>query len=64
MWSLLHPDAHSTGEGEFIHFEQTKFGALKFSGYSSSTAQLEHSWYNPDTTLTIPMWPPFASLFS
>ena len=53
MWSLLHPDAQQPwkGEGEFIHFEQTKFGALKFSGYSSSTAQLEHSWYNPDTTL-------------
>jgi len=53
MWSLLHPDAQQLwkGEGEFIHFEQTKFGALKFSSYSSSTVQLEHSWYNPDTTL-------------
>ena len=53
MWSLLHPNAQQSwqGEGDFIHFEQTKFGALKFSGYSSSTAQLEHSWYNPDTAL-------------
>ena len=52
MWSLLHPDAQKMWqrEGDFIHFEQTKFGAMKFSGYTTSDVQLEHPWHNPDTT--------------
>ena len=54
MWSMLHPDAQRSwqGESDFIHFEQTKFGAMKFSGYSSSPVRLEPSWHSSDTTLT------------
>ena len=46
MWSMLHPDAQQAWQGEedFVHFEQLKFGALKFTTYKDTTARIQSSW--------------------
>lgn len=56
MWSMLHPDARESWQGEkdFIHFEQAKFGSVKFIKYSTSPITIAYSWRNPDTTLVYP----------
>ncbi len=56
MWSMLHPDAQKSWQGEtdFIHFEQAKFGSLKFMSYTLSTANIQPSWLDPDTTQVYP----------
>lgn len=52
LWSMLSPDAQGLwqNEQEFIHFEQTKFGALTFQKYSLSQAVISKPWLDPDTT--------------
>jgi peptidoglycan/xylan/chitin deacetylase (PgdA/CDA1 family) len=52
MWSLLHPDAQKSwqGEGDFLHFEQAKFGSITFVSYSQSPLKIMSSWRDPDTT--------------
>ncbi len=56
MWSLLAPDAQQLwrGEKDFIHFEQAKFGSLKFVSYKESSAQIQNTWLDPDTTQSYP----------
>jgi peptidoglycan/xylan/chitin deacetylase (PgdA/CDA1 family) len=52
MWLMLSPDAQRLWQGEkdFIHFEQAKFGSLKLSAFSDSSAQMHNTWLDPDTT--------------
>jgi peptidoglycan/xylan/chitin deacetylase (PgdA/CDA1 family) len=52
MWSILSPDAQQLwrGEKDFIHFERAKFDSLKFTSLSDSSAQMQYSWRDPDTT--------------
>ncbi len=52
MWSMLAPDAQQLWQGEkdFIHFEQAKFGSLRFIAYQHTSAQIENGWIDPDTT--------------
>ena len=52
MWWMLAPDAQQLwqGENDFIHFEQAKFGALKFVAYTDTPAQIQLPWRDPDTT--------------
>ena len=52
MWWMLDPDAQMSWQGEqdFMHFEQAKFGALKFISYKMSAASVQQSWLDPDTT--------------
>ena len=56
MWSMLHPDAQKSWQGEtdFLHFEQAKFGSLNFISYTASTANIQQSWLDPDTTQVYP----------
>ena len=56
MWSMLHPDAQKSWQGEtdFIHFEQAKFGSMKFMSYTASTASIQQPWLDPDTTQVYP----------
>jgi peptidoglycan/xylan/chitin deacetylase (PgdA/CDA1 family) len=56
MWSMLHPDAQQAWQGEkdFVHFEQVKFGALKFTAYKDTAARIQSSWLDPNNTLTYP----------
>ncbi len=56
MWSLLHPDARQSWQGEqdFLHVEQAKFGSIMFISYSQSTPRIVYSWRNPDTTQIYP----------
>lgn len=56
MWSMLSPDAQQLWQGEedFLHFEQAKFGSLKFLSYAASPSQVQKAWPNPDTTQTYP----------
>ncbi len=51
MWSMLAPDAQQLWQGEkdFIHFEQAKFGSLRFIAYQLTSAQIEYSWLDPHT---------------
>ncbi len=52
MWLMLSPDAQQLWQGEkdFIHFEQAKFGSLKLTAFSASSAQMHNTWLDPDTT--------------
>lgn len=52
LWPMLSPDAQKLWQGEkdFIHFENTKFGLLQLTSFSSSTAQMHNTWLDPDTT--------------
>ncbi|HLI08550.1 MAG TPA: polysaccharide deacetylase family protein [Ktedonobacteraceae bacterium] len=52
MWNLLSPDAQKTWQGEqdFVHFEQSKFGAVILKSYSASLPVIESNWRDPDTT--------------
>ena len=52
MWSMLTPAAQQLWQGkkDFIHFEQAKFGSLKFITYKDTPAQIQSSWLDPDTT--------------
>src|SRR6266487_785809 len=52
MWLMLSPDAQQLwqGEKEFNHFEQAKFGSLKLTAFSDSSAQMHYTWLDPDTT--------------
>lgn len=52
MWPMLSPDDQHLWQGEkdFIHFEKAKFGSLKFTSFSDSSAQMQYSWRDPDTT--------------
>src|SRR5690349_20889155 len=52
MWSMLAPDAQKSWQGQkdFIQFEKAKFGALKFISFKASTAGVQQSWLDPDTT--------------
>ncbi|HEX6477706.1 MAG TPA: polysaccharide deacetylase family protein [Ktedonobacteraceae bacterium] len=54
MWSMLSPEAQQSwqNENDFLHFEQAKFGSLKFIRYENSPPQMQHSWLDPDTTQT------------
>lgn len=57
MWSMLSPDAQRLfqGEQDFARFEQAKFGAITFSSFQASVAQLQQPWLDPDTTLIYPI---------
>jgi peptidoglycan/xylan/chitin deacetylase (PgdA/CDA1 family) len=52
MWLMLSPDSQKLWQGEkdFIHFERAKFGSLIFTSFSDSSAQVYHTWRDPDTT--------------
>ncbi len=52
MWLMLSPDAQQLWQGEkdFIHFEQAKFGSLKLTAFSDSSAQMYNTWLDRDTT--------------
>ena len=52
MWSMLTPAAQQLWQGkkDFIHFEQAKFGSLKFIIYKVTPTQIQSSWLDPDTT--------------
>ena len=52
MWLMLSPDAQQLWQGkkDFNHFEQAKFGSLKLSAFSHSSAQMHNTWLDPDTT--------------
>jgi peptidoglycan/xylan/chitin deacetylase (PgdA/CDA1 family) len=52
MWLMLSPDSQQLWQGEkdFIHFEQAKFGSLKLTAFSDSSAQMHNIWLDPDTT--------------
>ena len=56
MWSMLAPAAQQVWQGEkdFIHFEQAKFGALKFVSFKETPAQMQLSWLDPETTQVYP----------
>jgi len=51
MWLMLSPDAQQLWQGkkDFNHFEQAKFGSLKLSAFSHSSAQMHNTWLDPDT---------------
>ncbi len=52
LWLMLSPDAQGLWQGEqdFVHFEQTKFGALTLQSYSLGQAVTSTPWLDPDTT--------------
>src|SRR5258708_30045648 len=52
MWSMLTPAAQQLWQGkkDFIHFEQAKFGSLKFIIYKVTPTQIQSSWLDPNTT--------------
>lgn len=52
MWSMLSPDGQQLWQGEkdFIHFEQAKYGSLIFTSFHDGSAQVQHTWRDPDTT--------------
>jgi peptidoglycan/xylan/chitin deacetylase (PgdA/CDA1 family) len=56
MWSLLHPDARQSWQGEqdFLHVEQAKFAALTLQSYRLSPPRIVSSWRDPDTTKVYP----------
>jgi peptidoglycan/xylan/chitin deacetylase (PgdA/CDA1 family) len=56
MWLLLAPDARAVwaGEQDFVHFEQTKFGALTLQRYTPGQAEVSKPWLDPDTTQVYP----------
>src|SRR5712692_4805419 len=56
LWSMLYPDAQQSwqGESDFMHFEQVKFGSLKFISYKDSSIRIQHPWRDPDTTQVYP----------
>src|SRR5260370_4555273 len=59
MWSMLTPAAQQLWQGkkDFIHFEQAKFGSLKFITYKDTPAQIQSSWLDPHTTQFYPAVP-------
>ena len=52
MWIMLSPDAQQLWQGEkdFIHFEQAKFASLQLTSFSNTSAQMDNTWLDPDTT--------------
>jgi peptidoglycan/xylan/chitin deacetylase (PgdA/CDA1 family) len=56
MWLMLAPAAQQLwqGENDFIHFEQAKFGSLKFVSFKEAAAQMQLSWLDPETTQVYP----------
>ncbi len=52
MWLMLSTDAQKLWQSEkdFIHFEQAKYGSLIFTSFSDSSAQVQYTWRDPDTT--------------
>jgi peptidoglycan/xylan/chitin deacetylase (PgdA/CDA1 family) len=52
MWLMLSPYAQQLWQGEkdFIHFERAKFGPLKLTAFSDSSAQMHSTWLDPDNT--------------
>ena len=56
MWSMLAPAAQQLWQGEkdFIHFEQAKFGSLKFISFKEAPALMQPSWLDPETTQVYP----------
>lgn len=52
LWPMLSPDARGLWQNEqdFIHFEQTKFGALTLQSYTLGQAVISKPWLDPDTT--------------
>ncbi|HZS78436.1 MAG TPA: polysaccharide deacetylase family protein [Ktedonobacteraceae bacterium] len=52
MWFMLSVEAQQLwhSEQDFIHFEQAKFGSIRFVSYAVSTAQMFYNWLDPDTT--------------
>ena len=52
MWLMLSPGAQKLWQGEkdFIHFEQSKFGSLQLKSFTNSSAHMQNTWLDPDTT--------------
>ncbi|HEY0753315.1 MAG TPA: polysaccharide deacetylase family protein [Ktedonobacteraceae bacterium] len=52
LWRMLSPDAQLLWQGEqdFMHFEQSKFGALTLRNYKQGQAVISTPWLDPDTT--------------
>ena len=57
LWSTLASAAQQlySGESDFAHFEQAKYGEVSFTSYSAGRAEIVQPWLDPDTTQLYPL---------
>lgn len=52
IWTMLAPATQNlySGESDFLHMEQVKFGGVTFTHYKLSPTEMVQPWLDPDTT--------------